>query len=99
MENMTATWTETNWTKIWSGSPRFAQAMKNRAYHEGIKCSPYEETFGCLMKLPLATSVVAQELMKYLRTEESLEDVFARSNTAEHNDVEENETNKSTEIN
>jgi hypothetical protein len=36
---------------------------------------------------------------KILHTEEDLEGVFARSSTAEHDDVEENESGKSTDIN
>jgi hypothetical protein len=31
--------------------------MKNRAYHEGNKCSPYEAMFGVHMKLGIANSV------------------------------------------
>jgi transposase InsO family protein len=40
VENMLATWMETNNTTKWSEGLRFVKAMKNRAYHEGTKCSP-----------------------------------------------------------
>jgi hypothetical protein len=75
--------------------------MKDIAYHEGIKCSSYEEMFGCLIKLALTTSTFPQELIKHSHTEEGFEDIYARSITAEHarNDAEQNETRKSTENN
>ena len=49
---------ETNNTRKWSEGLRFVQAMKNRAYHEGIKRSPYEAMFGVPMKLGIANSVL-----------------------------------------
>ena len=51
VENMLATWMKTNNTSKWSAELRFVQAMKNRTYHEGIKCSPFEAMFDVLMKL------------------------------------------------
>ena len=55
---MLATWMETNKTSKWSEGLRFMQAVKNRAYHEGIRCSPYEVMFGVPMKISIASSVV-----------------------------------------
>jgi transposase InsO family protein len=55
VENMLATWMETNNKTKWSEGLRFVQAMKNNAFHEGIKCSPYEAMFGVPMKLGIAT--------------------------------------------
>lgn len=57
LRTLLATWMETNKTEKWSEGLKFVQAMKNKAYHEGIKCSPYEAMFGCPMKLGLANSV------------------------------------------
>jgi hypothetical protein len=61
---MIATWMETSQTIKWSGGLRFAQAMEKKAYQGGIKCSSYEEMFGCLMKVGLATFAVPQDLIK-----------------------------------
>jgi transposase InsO family protein len=58
VENMLATWMETNNTTKWSEGLRLVQAMKNRAYREGTKCSPYEAMFGVPMKLGIANSVM-----------------------------------------
>jgi len=46
--------------------------MKNKAYHEGIKCSPYEAMFGVSMRLGIANSVVPRNLISNLPTEEDL---------------------------
>jgi transposase InsO family protein len=48
VENTLATWMERNNTTKWMEGLRFVQAIKNRAYHEGTKCSPYEAMFGFL---------------------------------------------------
>jgi len=58
VENMLATWMETNNTTKWSEGLRCVQAMKNRAYHEGIKCSPYKAMVGVPMKVGIANSVL-----------------------------------------
>jgi len=54
--------------------------MKNRAYHEGIKCSPYEDIFGVPMKLRIANSVVPRNLTINMTTEEDLEKVININN-------------------
>ena len=68
--NMLTTWMETNNTTKWSEGLRFVQAIKNRAYHEGIKCSPYEAMFGVSMKLGIASSVVPRNLISNITTED-----------------------------
>jgi hypothetical protein len=55
----------------WSEGLRFVQAMKNRAYHEGIKCSPYEA-----MKLEIANFVLPRNLAINMATEEDLEKII-----------------------
>ena len=72
----TSKWLETNKTTKWSEGLRFVQAMKNRAYHEGIKCSPYEDIFGVPMKLRIANSVVPRNLTINMTTEEDLEQSY-----------------------
>jgi hypothetical protein len=58
VENMLATWMETNNTTKWSEGLRFVQAMNNTAYQEVTKCSPFEVMFGILLKLGIANSVL-----------------------------------------
>jgi len=67
---------ETNNTTKWSEGLRFVQAMKNRTYHEGIKCSPYEAMFGVPMQLGIANSVLPRNLTIKMTTEEDLEKVI-----------------------
>jgi hypothetical protein len=55
---MLAKWMETNNATKCSEGLRFAQAMKNRAYHEGTKCAPYEVMFGVPMELGVVKSVL-----------------------------------------
>jgi hypothetical protein len=77
---MLATWMETNNTTKWSEGLRFVQAMKNRAYHEGTKCSPYEAMFGVPMKLGIADSVLPRNVTVNMTTEEDLEKVINVNN-------------------
>jgi len=67
---------ETNNTTKWSEGLRFVQAMKNRTYHEGIKCSPYEAMFGVPMKLGIVNSDLSRNLTINMTTEEDLEKVI-----------------------
>src|SRR5215510_4947037 len=80
VENMLATWMETNNTTKWSEGLRFVQTMKNRAYHKGIKCSSYEIMFGVPMKLGIANSVLPRNLTINMTTEEDLEKVLNVNN-------------------
>eukprot|EP00102_Acyrthosiphon_pisum_P012445 XP_008181594.1 PREDICTED: uncharacterized protein LOC100572009 [Acyrthosiphon pisum] len=73
IESMIATWMETNKTTKWSESLRFVQAMKNGAFHSGIKRSPYEAMFGIKMKMGLANSIIPKNVFPGLQTEEDLE--------------------------
>jgi hypothetical protein len=71
---------ETNNTTKWSEVLRFVQAMKNRAYHEGIKCSPYEAMFGVAMKLGIANFVLPRNLTINMTTKEDLDKVININN-------------------
>ena len=88
--NMLTTWMETNNTTKWSEGLRFVQAIKNRAYHEGIKCSPYEAMFGVSMKLGIASSVVPRNLISNITTEEDLKSVI-NINNERTSDIEDDE--------
>uniref|UniRef100_A0A8D9F0Q7 KRAB-A domain-containing protein 2 n=1 Tax=Cacopsylla melanoneura TaxID=428564 RepID=A0A8D9F0Q7_9HEMI len=83
IENMLATWMETNKTSKWSEGLKFVQAMKNRAYHDGIKSSPYEIMFGVPMRMGLATSVLPRDAVKTMNSEEDLETVLSNITTVE----------------
>lgn len=76
IENMLAAWMETNNTAKWSEGLPFVQAMKNRAYHEGIRCSPYEAVFGVPMKLGIANLVGLRKVFNDIHSEEDLEIVI-----------------------
>jgi len=71
---------ETNNTTKWSEGLRFVQAIKNGAYHEGLKCSPYDAIFGVSMKLGIANSVLSPNLTINMTTEEDLEKVININN-------------------
>jgi len=80
VQNMLTTWMETNNTTEWLEGLRFVQAMKNRAYHEGNKCSPYEAMFGVPTKPGIANSVLPRNLTIEMTTEEDLEKVININN-------------------
>ena len=46
IEDMLMTWLQSNSTIHWGDGLQFIEVMKNRAYREGIKYSPYEAMFG-----------------------------------------------------
>ena len=56
IEDMLMTWLQSKSATHCGDCLRFILVMENRAYHESIKCSPYEETFGQSMKDRLKTS-------------------------------------------
>lgn len=93
IENMLSTWMETNRTASWTEGLRFVQAMKNRAYHEGIKCSPYEAMFGAPMKLGITSLAGLREVFNDLQSEEDLESAMGLSSIAEESEGAEDETN------
>ena len=51
IEDMLMTWLQSNSTIHWGDGLQFTQVIKNRAYHEGIECSPYEAMFVQPMKV------------------------------------------------
>ncbi|XP_023214332.1 KRAB-A domain-containing protein 2-like, partial [Centruroides sculpturatus] len=75
VENMLSSWLETNNTNKWSEGLRFVQLMKNRAYHTGINCSPYEAMFGAKLKVGLK-NFIPNEYLINVNTEEDLERLY-----------------------
>ncbi|XP_058789958.1 KRAB-A domain-containing protein 2-like [Phymastichus coffea] len=86
IENMLSCWQKENNTTRWAEGLRFVQFMKNRAYHSGIKCSPYEAMFGCKAKVGLATTLTPDVLLT-LDTQEELQSIMH----TDKNDTEEKE--------
>ncbi|XP_050063208.1 uncharacterized protein LOC126552529 [Aphis gossypii] len=72
IENMLTIWMQEQNTSQWSQGLRFIQLMKNRAYHSGIKTTPYEALFGCKIKIGLNTSNLPKEIVENIDTEEHL---------------------------
>ena len=69
---MPTTWLQSNSTVHWGDGLRFFIEMKNRAYHEGIKSSPYEGMFSQPMKVGLKTSNLADDAIEDMFTKEKL---------------------------
>jgi len=76
IQNMLITWMKTNNCKSWSEGLRFVQLMKNRAYHDGIKRSPYMAMFGTDVKIGLSSSLLPAETVEKLTTEQELEEIL-----------------------
>ena len=62
--------------------------MKNRVYHEGIKCSQYEAMFGQPMKVEQKTSNLLDDVIEDILIKEQLEKVVS----GEHEDKQNNLT-------
>lgn len=84
VENMLTTWMQDNKTSKWADGLRFVQVMKNRAYHSGIKRSPYEALFGSKMKIGLSTSNLPVGAIKDIENEEALDEAIRSINTPEN---------------
>lgn len=56
--------------------------MKNRAFHESIKCTPYEAMFVTLVKVGLTTFSFPNDFTEHLRIEEELQALFQTVNNA-----------------
>ncbi|KAJ8935406.1 hypothetical protein NQ314_012825 [Rhamnusium bicolor] len=76
IQDMLVTWMQTNNVSRWSESLRLIQLMKNRAFHSGIKRSPYEAMFGTKVKIGLSDFILPAEHINQLTTEEDLENVL-----------------------
>ena len=92
MEDMLMTWLQSNSTTHWGDDIQFIQVMKNSAYHEGIKCSPYEAMFGQPMKVGLKTSNLADDAIDDIFTEEGSEKIISGQDGDEQNDPTEDPT-------
>ena len=92
IEDMLITWLQSNSTTHWGDGLRFIQVMKNRAYHEGIKCLSYKAMFGQPMKVGLKTSNLSDDAIDDIFAEKELEKIISGQDRVEKNDPTENPT-------
>lgn len=64
VEKLLTTWMQDNNTNNWSDGLKFVQLMKNREYHDGLKCSPYKAMFGIDLKFGLSNSNLPKDLIE-----------------------------------
>lgn len=76
IKNILGTWLQENKTKKWSEGLKFIQFIKNRTFHNGIKCSPYEAMFGSKPKIGLNNWVHPTHVVANIKTEEGLKKVL-----------------------
>lgn len=76
IENMIGSWMKDNVSKKWSEGLRYVQFMKNRAYHSGIKQSPYKALFGIEPKVGLSNSSLPQDIINDIQDEDDLRKVI-----------------------
>lgn len=93
IENMLASWMHDNKTTNWSNGLRFVQFMKNRAYHSGIKQSPYRAMFGIEPRVGLTTSALSSDVLQNINDEDDLVSIIEDMNErlSEHETFDEGE--------
>ncbi|GFT25165.1 KRAB-A domain-containing protein 2, partial [Nephila pilipes] len=62
--------------------------MKNRAFHSGIKRSPYEAIFGCAARVGLSTTAIPKEALNSLVDEDQLQNTLTAMNVSPQPDNE-----------
>ena len=98
IKDMLMTWLQSNSMTPWGDGLRFIQVMKNRAYHEGIKCSPYEAMFSQPMKVGLKTSNLPDDAIDNIFAKEDLEKIISGQDGDEQNDPTEVPTIKENDL-
>lgn len=73
VENMIFTWMEENNSKQWSEGLRFCQFRKNSSLHSGIQQTPFEAMFGRKAHIGLNSSVLPNNVLNSLVSEEDLQ--------------------------
>ena len=92
IEDMLMTWLQSNSATHCGDGLRFIQVMKNRAYYEGIKCSPYSTMFDQPMKVGLKTSNLPDDAIDDIFVEKELEKIVSGQDGDEQNDPTEDPT-------
>lgn len=88
IENMLTTWMQDNQSTSWSNGLKFIQFMKNRAFHSGIKRSPYDAMFGCAARVGLSTTAIPKEALNSLVDEDQLQNTLTAMNVSSQPDNE-----------
>ena len=86
IEDMLITCLKSNSTTHWGDGLRFIQVIKNRAYQEDIKCSPYEAMFGQPMNVGLKISNLPDDAIDDIFAKEELEKIISSQDGDEQND-------------
>ncbi|XP_074032143.1 KRAB-A domain-containing protein 2-like [Leptinotarsa decemlineata] len=86
LENMISSWLKDNNSTKWSEGLRYVQFMKNRAFHSGIKQSPYKALFGIEPRVGLSTSSLPQEIINDLQDEDDLRKVIKHDSNSNHSE-------------
>jgi len=90
IQNILTAWMQTNNSKSWSEGLRFVQLTKNRAFHSGIKRSPYQSMFGSDIKIGFSTSILLPETINNISSENVLQNIEGKSeesNSADANQI------------
>lgn len=94
IEEILGAWLIENKTDDWVAGLKVVQFMKNRAYHQGIKRSPYEAMFGCPAKVGLKSTSLPENVINDIESEEDLmkllqnDDGNAREDGESENEIE-----------
>lgn len=86
IRNMLVASMKTTQSVAWAEKLWEIQFCKNRAFHAGIKRSPYEAIFGTKAKVGLTSSSLPDEILGRIESEEDLEEAlrdFSNSETPE----------------
>ncbi|KAF0768514.1 KRAB-A domain-containing protein 2-like [Aphis craccivora] len=81
IQNLLRAWIYENNTNKWKDGLYFVQFIKNTAYHEYIKQSPYEAMFGTKAKIGLFSSSLPRDKVHELESEEHLENIIKNMST------------------
>ena len=84
---MLKTWLQSNSTTYWGDGLQFVQIMKNRAFHKGIKCLPYEAMFSQPIKVGLKTSNLPDDAIEDIFPKEELDKAVSGEHGDEQNNV------------
>jgi hypothetical protein len=78
------TWLESNQTTNWNQGLRLVQLLKNRAYHQGVKCSPQETMFGSPIKFGLKLQIFPRS---YYEFQSKILQNINKNNGGDDNDI------------
>lgn len=88
IKNMVVSWLQDNKTSKWSDGLLFIQFMKNRAWHSGIKQSPFKAMFGMEPRVGLLSTPFPLEIISTIQNEEDLNEMLIKQeNTTDGCDV------------